>query len=550
VFSVFNYGVRILVDHTDSKAVKGGFAVSGYDYTKAGGTVNLMSVTPDSIRFNINNSSTKALKGGFAVGSFADTKGPINEDFLYITPQNSESGQYNTLMGYQTGHSHTSAAEYNSFLGYQAGYSNLYGDYNTFLGYQAGYLHEGYNVAGNVGRSNIYIGHHSAYTAKRGTENCIIGYEAGMYASNGSTGADLTGNTFMGYRAGKRSSGSGNLILGHSAGFDAQYYNTKTSTGSYNIILGNKSGGGYTSASDNVLIGVSSGFHLSSGNSNVAIGTWTGYELRSSSSNVIIGYMAGQKLGSNQPTANNNNVLLGYNSGNLLIGSGNVFIGNETGRDLTLVSNKLYIDNAANDVPLIYGDFATRRIGFGTNAPGHKLDVRETVTNGFVASVSNNGNTSTSHGMRIIGGNSSSTGATFIRFEKGVYGSSTVIGSIYHDGTSTVAYATSSDERIKRDINQTSHGLSDLMKIVVYDFSFKFDETNSRHTGFLAQQLYDIFPAAVCKPQDEEELWMVDYSKVSPLVVKAIQEQQVIIEAQNDKIARLEKLVEQLLESR
>jgi hypothetical protein len=270
--------------------------------------------------------------------------------------------------------------------------------------------------------------------------------------------------------------------------------------------------------------------------------------MRSSYNNVLIGNFAGQDIGSNQPNPNYSNVVIGYNAGNNLIGNGNVFIGNEAGRDLTVVHNKLYIDNAANAVPLIYGDFASKRIGFGTNTPGHKLDVRETVTDGFVASVSNNGNMGTSHGMRIIAGNSSSTGATFIRFEKGVYGSSTSIGSIWHNGASTVAYATTSDERIKRDIHQTSLGLADLMKIGVYDFTFTFDETNSQQNGFLAQQLYDIYPAAVCKPQDPNDMWMVDYSRVSPLVVKAIQEQQVIIELQNQKIERLEKLVESLFQ--
>jgi hypothetical protein len=82
----------------------------------------------------------------------------------------------------------------------------------------------------------------------------------------------------------------------------------------------------------------------------------------------------------------------------------------------------------------------------------------------------------------------------------------------------------------------------------VYDFTFTFDETNSQQNGFLAQQLYDIYPAAVCKPQDPNDMWMVDYSRVSPLVVKAIQEQQVIIELQNQKIERLEKLVESLFQ--
>jgi hypothetical protein len=68
IFAVYNNGVRILIDHSESKGIKSGFAVGGYDMTKAGKTVDFMLISPDSIRFNINNDNAKALIGGFAVG--------------------------------------------------------------------------------------------------------------------------------------------------------------------------------------------------------------------------------------------------------------------------------------------------------------------------------------------------------------------------------------------------------------------------------------------------------------------------------------------------
>jgi len=61
VLAVYNNGVRILVEDTDGKGVKGGFAIGGFDPTKAGEeTVNLMMVSADSIRFNIDNNLAKS----------------------------------------------------------------------------------------------------------------------------------------------------------------------------------------------------------------------------------------------------------------------------------------------------------------------------------------------------------------------------------------------------------------------------------------------------------------------------------------------------------
>ncbi|MEA3444454.1 MAG: tail fiber domain-containing protein, partial [Bacteroidota bacterium] len=65
-------------------------------------------------------------------------------------------------------------------------------------------------------------------------------------------------------------------------------------------------------------------------------------------------------------------------------------------------------------------------------------------------------------------------------------------------------------------------------------------------TGFIAQELYEIFPNAVTKPANEEDMWSVDYGKVTPLLTKAIQEQQQTIEAQQKQIDELMLIVKSL----
>lgn len=70
------------------------------------------------------------------------------------------------------------------------------------------------------------------------------------------------------------------------------------------------------------------------------------------------------------------------------------------------------------------------------------------------------------------------------------------------------------------------------MKIQVSDYNYKDDRTN-KHTGYIAQQLCTIFPSAVHAGGDEETTnpWMVGYGKITPQLVKGIQEQQVQINA-------------------
>ena len=87
-----------------------------------------------------------------------------------------------------------------------------------------------------------------------------------------------------------------------------------------------------------------------------------------------------------------------------------------------------------------------------------------------------------------------------------------------------------------------------FLSIEVKDYQFKKDETNHLHTGFLAQQLHTVFPHAVKEGGDDEMInpWTVDYASLTPLLVKGIQEQQVVIDNQNKKINDLEEQVSKI----
>ena len=98
----------------------------------------------------------------------------------------------------------------------------------------------------------------------------------------------------------------------------------------------------------------------------------------------------------------------------------------------------------------------------------------------------------------------------------------------------------SSDIRLKENIVPTHYGLDDLLKIEVKDYNLKKDEAKKLETGFIAQEIYNVYPQIVAPGTDEDDLWMVDYGRITPLLVKSIQDQQQIIEQLEARIKILE----------
>jgi hypothetical protein len=108
------------------------------------------------------------------------------------------------------------------------------------------------------------------------------------------------------------------------------------------------------------------------------------------------------------------------------------------------------------------------------------------------------------------------------------------IGSItIVSGGSTTSYNTTSDYRLKEDLKDFN-GLEKVSAIKVYDFKWKSGDY--RMDGVIAHELAEVIPYAVVGEKDAEEMQSVDYSKLTPILVKAIQEM-------NTKIIELEKIV-------
>jgi len=111
------------------------------------------------------------------------------------------------------------------------------------------------------------------------------------------------------------------------------------------------------------------------------------------------------------------------------------------------------------------------------------------------------------------------------------------VGSITSSGSAT-SYATSSDYRLKENIEPIQNGLQRLKQLNPVQFDWKVDGTTSE--GFIAHEAQEIFPDAVGGEKDGEKMQSMDYGRITPLLVKAIQEQQTIIDDLKTRIETLE----------
>ena len=116
--------------------------------------------------------------------------------------------------------------------------------------------------------------------------------------------------------------------------------------------------------------------------------------------------------------------------------------------------------------------------------------------------------------------------------------SNSLVGSISINA-STVSYNITSDYRLKEDL-QEIEGLEKIQAIKVYNYKWKSEE--SRMDGVLAHELAEVLPYAVNGEKDavDEEgndiMQGVDYSKIVPILIKAIQEQQEQIDSLKNQI--------------
>jgi hypothetical protein len=122
-----------------------------------------------------------------------------------------------------------------------------------------------------------------------------------------------------------------------------------------------------------------------------------------------------------------------------------------------------------------------------------------------------------STGYKIRSGVGVSTGSSHIAFVN----PNGIVGQIRTDGSAT-SYNTSSDQRLKENIQDAEDAGSKIDAIQVRQFDWKIDGTHESY-GVVAQELAQVAPEAVSGNPESEEMMGVDYSKLVPTLIKEIQ---------------------------
>jgi hypothetical protein len=177
------------------------------------------------------------------------------------------------------------------------------------------------------------------------------------------------------------------------------------------------------------------------------------------------------------------------------------------------------------------------KVGIGTNSPSQKLHLQSSDNIALYVEST----TSDNNGMAIFNANTDQNWTynyhEFIYFQK----QGNNIGSIISSNSGTgVSYNTSSDYRLKTDLRNYS-GIDLVNKIKTYDFAWK--SNSSRMHGVMAHELQEVLPYAVTGKKDSVDVngkmitQGVDYGRITPILVKAIQEQDIKInQLTKDKI--------------
>jgi endosialidase-like protein len=86
-----------------------------------------------------------------------------------------------------------------------------------------------------------------------------------------------------------------------------------------------------------------------------------------------------------------------------------------------------------------------------------------------------------------------------------------------------------SDARLKKTVTNLGYGLSQVMQLRPVSFQWK-DRTDGRtHLGLIAQEVENIIPEAVERDKDPATPLGMNYTSLVPVVIKAIQEQQITL---------------------
>jgi hypothetical protein len=119
-----------------------------------------------------------------------------------------------------------------------------------------------------------------------------------------------------------------------------------------------------------------------------------------------------------------------------------------------------------------------------------------------------------------------------------IHRSSAQVGSVSVT-TSGTTYNTTSDIRLKQDI-EPLEATDKLMQMNPVSYNWKADPDGPRSMGFIAQEMEEVMPEAVSTGDNEDAMMSMDYGRITPILVSALQDAHRKIEQLEQRIAEME----------
>ncbi len=470
---------------------------------------------------------------------------------------NNISGSYNTANGYQSLYSNTNGY-YNTSIGSQALNSNISGSYNTANGYQSLFFNHN-------GTHNTSIGSQALFYNHNGTHNTAVGHQAlfnvqpGSY--NSAYGPFALWNLYNGYY---------NTANGNKALFNIQTGNFNTATGnealmnltngSENTGLGSSTQTSGVNAHNQTIIGSNA---VGQADNSVVLGNENVTAIYMGQDSGAIVYAGGLNIDGMAITSSELNLLSGITT----IGSGIVSTVTENdniGVRLSTSSTENHGNIGSNAVDLSFSSSSSETkgatgdnsfaSGLNTTASGNVSSAIGINTiasdyssfaigqyNNSLSSITTNGNATAFdlNNTAFVIGNGTASDAKSDAFKVLFSGDATIGKDLTIKGDILV----SSDARLKANIVSLGSTLAKLLLLDGKTYTMKKD--GKQKIGLLAQDIKNVFRELVS--EDDHEMLTVNYQGLIPVLINALKELDRKMKRQDDKILRLELLVEKLI---
>jgi len=392
-----------------------------------------------------------------------------------------------------------------------------------------------YNLGGQrilsaAGNFNLVAGINAGTNNTTGVDNAFFGYGAG--AAN-TTGAE---NAFFGAHAGLNSTGSFNSFFGPFSGYfttgnDDSFFGTSAgaanTTGTSNSFFGSLAGSSNTTGIQNAFFGAEAGQSTTIGENNSFFGSLAGLNNTTGIRNAFFGANAGQST-----TTSGSNSFFGYRAGLNSDGALNSFFGSSVGiGNTTGASNAFFGANAG------FGNTTgsnNTAIGSSANVGAGNLDHATAIGADSVASLSNSiylGRADGSDAVRIPG--------------PVVINGSLVVGTLGSAGSTSICLNVanriapcSSSLRYKANVQTFTGGLDIIRRLRPITFTWK--EGGINDVGFAAEEVQAIAPLLATYNKDGQ-IEGVKYGQITTVLVNAVKQQQIQIEAQQKQLRDRER---------